>query len=639
MEVDQYDTPLTPEEEAKFKVWKQKYAPNDTGGDYDLRGAFKAGLTPDPERGHFPDTFKKPNHPTFSVESQYSKGDTTGGKWEERNGKTVFVPSQWNLKTTPADKLKAYFQRVEPDAILDIPTQAGDFTIDQKKALAMAAARKRMAEAKAGPSAYAKYGKDALSQIPESEFARHYQADVAGGKALAKSGIEDVTSKPGATGGFGRNIAGVGKIALGEFEQIPPVAAASAFVQDVVGDPTRNTMKSLGASDKWADYARTQAETLAGALGPAAVGKVAGGAADAVTSTSNALRAMTGTPAQSVQRITRGVATSDDVKQVASSLYKQADDIGGTLKPGFTNQLIDEARSAAPQTRLGKMVTGENEVTKFVSRLDAARDEPMTLQEAQEIDEHLGDLIDKEYKPTGITKQGLKLEKIQDGFRDRMLNADETMVEGGPAGFQALKNARMAWHQAMKMRDIEKIATRAKLMEQPVTGVRTGIRQILSNPAKRRGYTDEELAALQKAHDMGTLDEAVRVMGSRLIPMISAGIGAGLGHIPGAIVGEIVGTGLSKSARNIATNRQLGKLDDVLATMATPVSNLLGSPAGPSSPGMNLLARFAQTAPQTRALLAGPAAPPVIPPQNMLRALASGAVPTAGLMVPPVQQP
>lgn len=78
-----FETKLTPAEETNFQNWKAKYAPNDSGADYDLRGAFKAGLTPDPASGHWPDTFKKPNHPTFSNESQYAK-DMPGkaGHWE-----------------------------------------------------------------------------------------------------------------------------------------------------------------------------------------------------------------------------------------------------------------------------------------------------------------------------------------------------------------------------------------------------------------------------------------------------------------------------------------------------------------------------------------------------------------------------
>ena len=68
-----FNTILSPEQESDFQTWKSVYAPRDSGADYDLRGAYKAGLEPDPETGHWPDTFKKPNHPTFSNESRYAK--------------------------------------------------------------------------------------------------------------------------------------------------------------------------------------------------------------------------------------------------------------------------------------------------------------------------------------------------------------------------------------------------------------------------------------------------------------------------------------------------------------------------------------------------------------------------------------
>lgn len=81
-----YNTPLTAKEVIEFDKWKAKFAPKDSGKDYDLRGAFKAGLKP--TNGHWPDTFKKPNHPTFSRESVYA--DETAGTWD---GDT-FVPAK-----------------------------------------------------------------------------------------------------------------------------------------------------------------------------------------------------------------------------------------------------------------------------------------------------------------------------------------------------------------------------------------------------------------------------------------------------------------------------------------------------------------------------------------------------------------
>lgn len=87
-----YETSLTPQEEQAFAQWKQQYAPRDSGQDYDLRGAFKAGLQPDPQTGHWSDQFKKPNHPTFSNLSQYAVGADAAkaGSW---NG-DQFIPPQ-----------------------------------------------------------------------------------------------------------------------------------------------------------------------------------------------------------------------------------------------------------------------------------------------------------------------------------------------------------------------------------------------------------------------------------------------------------------------------------------------------------------------------------------------------------------
>jgi len=76
-----FDTILSPKNEIAFQAWKKKYAPNDSGADYDLRGAFKAGLKPDAKTGHWLDTFKKPNHETFSDQSRYAKHGKPG-RWD-----------------------------------------------------------------------------------------------------------------------------------------------------------------------------------------------------------------------------------------------------------------------------------------------------------------------------------------------------------------------------------------------------------------------------------------------------------------------------------------------------------------------------------------------------------------------------
>lgn len=119
-----YNTKLTPQEEVQFQGWKQKNAPNDSGEDYDLRGAFKAdqsGKLSRDSRGHTTDLFKKPNHPTFSDQSQYSgKDGFVGGKWGDDNS---FTPSPTNLQMNNPQQLQQYFKTVEPNSKLNFPKQ------------------------------------------------------------------------------------------------------------------------------------------------------------------------------------------------------------------------------------------------------------------------------------------------------------------------------------------------------------------------------------------------------------------------------------------------------------------------------------------------------------------------------------
>lgn len=102
-----YDTPLTPGQESRFQQWKQQYAPKDSGEDYDLRGAYLAGLKPDPQTGHWPDTFKKPNEPTFSVESKYAQfAPEKAGRWEGPNHDQFVPPAAAAPNSTVRDVMK-----------------------------------------------------------------------------------------------------------------------------------------------------------------------------------------------------------------------------------------------------------------------------------------------------------------------------------------------------------------------------------------------------------------------------------------------------------------------------------------------------------------------------------------------------
>jgi hypothetical protein len=113
-----FDTSLSPENEQRFNNWLQiqsKLRNRDVSQDlenYDLRGYWMNGGYKDAGQGHMPDTYKKPNHPTFSDESIYHDNKNyIGGHWTEDS----FTPGKTNLQMHGAERLQEYFSKHEPD--------------------------------------------------------------------------------------------------------------------------------------------------------------------------------------------------------------------------------------------------------------------------------------------------------------------------------------------------------------------------------------------------------------------------------------------------------------------------------------------------------------------------------------------
>lgn len=115
---DSHNTKLSDEDEKAYQAWAKDNNREGDTYDYDMRGAWKEGASQS-DNGHFPDTYKKPNHPTFSNESKYhGKEDAEGGTWSKKDGRDTFAPGKTNKKHWKSDELKDYFQKVEPDADL-----------------------------------------------------------------------------------------------------------------------------------------------------------------------------------------------------------------------------------------------------------------------------------------------------------------------------------------------------------------------------------------------------------------------------------------------------------------------------------------------------------------------------------------
>lgn len=117
-----YNTALPAQDETQFQTWAQdqsKTVGRDVAKDlydYDLRGWWQQNQGQGLDGGHLTDTFKKPNHPTFSTQSQYHGADgNQGGEWAQQpSGAWSFTPGATNMTMHGPEALGDYFKRVEP---------------------------------------------------------------------------------------------------------------------------------------------------------------------------------------------------------------------------------------------------------------------------------------------------------------------------------------------------------------------------------------------------------------------------------------------------------------------------------------------------------------------------------------------
>jgi len=126
----QFNTQLSSEDEAAFQKWLRLLpARLQSVSDYDLRGAWKNNAK-EAANGHLPDTWKKPNHPTFSRESVYSNAQNgIGGQWTDGSPQTqndaqknwVYWASPANARYRAPATLADYFARVEPNSTVVLP--------------------------------------------------------------------------------------------------------------------------------------------------------------------------------------------------------------------------------------------------------------------------------------------------------------------------------------------------------------------------------------------------------------------------------------------------------------------------------------------------------------------------------------
>ncbi len=261
---------------------------------------------------------------------------------------------------------------------------------------------------------------------------------------------------------------------------------------------------------------------------------------------------------------------SQAVKELASDAYATATEKGGVLSPKFATKFVNTTKKILPRTKEGELIAGkESQVNQLIDRVNELSGRRITLDAAQDIDEQFGKLINKNVDAvTGnVNADGRDIIRMQDEFRKLIENASPGDIVGGDEGFKALKEARKLWSASRRLDDVERIVERAQLTDNPSTAIKTGFRTLFSNKKRLAGFSDQEKELIKKAAQSGAMQDAMRVVGSRLNPIISLGSGAG---VPSAAA--LQGAGMA--ARDAATRLQFKRAEEVAEQILRGVGQL-----------------------------------------------------------------
>lgn len=239
----------------------------------------------------------------------------------------------------------------------------------------------------------------------------------------------------------------------------------------------------------------------------------------------------------------------NNLKPQAGTFFKAARESGGEIPPEHVNAWLDTLGEQGSK----KTIVKNQPISDYIqSAEEKLRNQPMKMNDLIDYDQELGDLITSNYISNPAASRTFHV--IQDSLRN---SADASGESGVPEWQQALKT----WTQGRKLDDISRIADRAEASPNPSTAIQSSIRTMKGNKARTRGWTDEELSALDDAGKTGVLTHVAQIAGNHLGPLASAAVGELTGGPGIGATAFLAHAAATKGAKNFAGNMQMKKLN------------------------------------------------------------------------------
>lgn len=209
---------------------------------------------------------------------------------------------------------------------------------------------------------------------------------------------------------------------------------------------------------------------------------------------------------------------SEQLAAIGSKVFNVTRASGETFAPAsVANKFVLAIDNAKPK-KIGGVV--ETDLSQSLeSGLGKYRDifnKPLGIDEVDIIDKDIGNLKDQAYS-AGKNQLASEYASIQNALRQS--------VADSPAG-QALAQGRDMFRRKYQMEDVERIFRNAEGRPNEAAIIQTGYRN-LANQARKKGsgYTKEQIALMDKAAKGGFSIDALKLLSSKLIPVVAGASG------------------------------------------------------------------------------------------------------------------
>jgi hypothetical protein len=265
------------------------------------------------------------------------------------------------------------------------------------------------------------------------------------------------------------------------------------------------------------------------------------------------------------------VPTSAEIKQQATNLYQKIDEAGVVIQAQPFNDFVSKIK-----TTIGGKVreARQPQVVDALKQLDEASGSVKTLQKMQDLRESISGI-----KMSGNASERMFAGQIVKELDDFIDNLDASKlispVKGDVEAIKLVPQARELWKQARKSEMLDEIYRKAEIKATDpyndvafATKLRSEFKNLAANKDKLRGFSAEEIKAIEQAAKGGKIENALRAFGQG---------GAGEKYSYG---GAIAGGGLS----SLAFGPEFGNI------VAGPIGAYLGAKTVPALKGASRMA-------------------------------------------------